>query len=342
MFRYITKEELIMGKKVAINGFGRIGRAFLRLVEKRNEDLEIVAINDLVSVENLAYLLKFDSVHGRFDGTVEIENNNLVVNGKEIKVSAVKNPVELPWDEMEIDIVVESTGVFRKREQLMQHIEAGAKKVLLTVPAKDKIDNTIVLGVNDDDLSDDDLIVSNASCTTNCLAPLAKALNDAFGIEKGLITTVHGYTSSQGILDLPSGKIRRGRAAAENIIPTTTGAAIATTKVLPELDGKIDGMAIRVPVPDGSCVDGVFTLNKDVTVEEVNAALKEKAEGEMKGILGYTEEELVSRDILGQRESSMVDGLSTMVVNGNMVKVISWYDNELSYTNRVVDLALKL
>ncbi|MFW5885470.1 MAG: type I glyceraldehyde-3-phosphate dehydrogenase [Halanaerobium sp.] len=332
-----------MTKKVAINGFGRIGRGYLRLVEGRDtEEIEIVAINDLVNVENLAYLLKYDSVHGRFDGTVEVEAGDLVVNGKKIKVSAIKDPAELPWGENDIDVVIESTGVFRKKAQLMQHIEAGAKKVILTVPAKDEIDNTIVLGVNDDDLSDDDLIVSNASCTTNCLAPLAKALNDEFGIEKGLITTVHGYTTSQAILDMPASKTRRGRTAAENIIPTTTGAAIATTKVLPELDGKIDGMAIRVPVPNGSCVDGVFTLEKDVTVEEVNAMFKEKAEGEMKGVMGYTEDELVSRDIMGQFESSMIDAQSTMVVNGNMVKVISWYDNELSYTNRVLDLTLKL
>ncbi len=331
-----------MTKRIAINGFGRIGRGFLRLVEGRDEDLEIVAINDLVDVDNLAYLLKYDSVHGKFDGTVEINDGNLVVNGTEINVSAVKDPSELPWDELDVDIVVESTGVFRYKEQLMQHVEAGADKVLLTVPAKDEIDSTIVLGVNNDELSDDDQIVSNASCTTNCLAPLAKALDDEFGIEKGLITTIHGYTASQAILDAPAGKTRRGRTAAENIIPTTTGAAIATTKVLPELDGKIDGMAMRVPVPNGSCVDGVFTLGKDVTVEEVNAALKAKAEGEMEGVLGYTEEELVSRDIMGQFESSMVDAKSTMVVNGNMVKIISWYDNELSYTNRVIDLALML
>ncbi|WP_027340146.1 type I glyceraldehyde-3-phosphate dehydrogenase [Halonatronum saccharophilum] len=331
-----------MSKKIAINGFGRIGRGFLRLVESRGEDFEIVAINDLTDVDNLAYLLKYDSVHGRFDGTVDISNGNLVVNGKEIEVSAIKDPAELPWAEKNVDVVIESTGVFRKKSQLEKHLEAGAKKVLLTVPAKDKIDNTIVLGVNDDDLSDDDKIVSNASCTTNCLAPLAKALNDEFGIEKGLITTIHGYTSSQAILDMPFAKRRRGRTAAENIIPTTTGAAIATTKVLPELDGKIDGMAMRVPVPNGSCVDGVFTLSKDVTVEEVNAALKAKAEGEMEGVLGYTEEELVSRDIMGQFESSLVDAKSTMVVNGNMVKIISWYDNELSYTNRVVDLAKRL
>ncbi|TDX45286.1 type I glyceraldehyde-3-phosphate dehydrogenase [Orenia marismortui] len=331
-----------MSKKIAINGFGRIGRGFLRLVKQRGEDFDIVAINDLTDVETLAYLLKYDSVHGRFDGTVEVKDGNLVVDGKVIEVSAIKDPAELPWAEKEIDVVVESTGVFRKKAQLEKHLEAGAKKVLLTVPAKDEIDNTIVLGVNDDDLSADDKIVSNASCTTNCLAPLAKALNDAFGIEKGLITTVHGYTSSQGILDMPMGKMRRGRAAAENIIPTTTGAAVATTKVLPELAGKIDGMAIRVPVPDGSCVDGVFTLAKDVTVEEVNAKLKEYAEGEMEGVLGYTEDEVVSRDILGIKYSSLIDAKSTMVVNGNMVKIISWYDNELSYTNRVVDLAKRL
>ncbi|GAB6138020.1 type I glyceraldehyde-3-phosphate dehydrogenase [Halanaerobaculum tunisiense] len=331
-----------MTKRVAINGFGRIGRGFLRLVTQRGVDLEIVAINDLVDVENLAYLLKYDSVHGKFDGTVDTKDGNLVVNGNEIEVSAVKNPTELPWDEQNIDLVIESTGVFRYREDLEQHLEAGADKVLLTVPAKDELDNTIVLGVNDDELSDDDKLVSNASCTTNCLAPLAKALNDEFGLEQGLITTVHGYTASQSILDAPASKTRRGRTAAENIIPTTTGAAVATTKVLPELKGKLDGMAMRVPVPNGSCVDGVFTLGKDVTVDEVNAALKDKAEGEMEGILGYTEEPLVSRDIMGQFESSKVDGGATMQVAGNMVKIVSWYDNELSYTNRVVDLALKL
>ncbi|MGM0378595.1 MAG: type I glyceraldehyde-3-phosphate dehydrogenase [Bacillota bacterium] len=329
--------------KVAINGLGRIGRGFLRLITTREEsDLEVVAINDLASVENLAYLLKYDSVHGRFPGTVEEKDGNLVVNGKTIEVTSIMDPAELPWEEKGVKLVIEATGVFRHKDKVAKHLEAGAEKVILTVPAKDELDNTIVLGVNDDDLKESDQIVSNASCTTNCLAPLAKALNDAFGIEKGLITTVHGYTTSQGILDQPSSKMRRGRTAAQNIIPTTTGAAIATTKVLPELEGKIDGMAMRVPVPNGSCVDGVFTLSKDVTVEEVNAALKEAAEGELEGILGYTEEELVSTDILGISESSLVDGKTTKVINGNMVKVVSWYDNELSYTNRVVDLALKL
>ena len=329
--------------KVAINGFGRIGRGFLRLLEGREvEELEVVGINDLVDVENLAYLLRYDSVHGQFDGEVEVKDGNLVVNGKEIAVSAVKDPAELPWDELDVDLVIESTGVFRYKEQLEQHLEAGADKVLLTVPAKDEIDAEIVLGANDDELSDDDKIVSNASCSTNALSPVVKALNDEFGLKQGIITTVHGYTASQSVLDSPASKIRRGRTAAENIIPTTTGSAIATTRVLPELEGKIDGMALRVPVPDGSCIDGVYALEQDVTVEEVNQMFKEKAEGEMEGVLGYTEEPLVSRDIMGQFESTKVDGDSTMVVNGNMVKLISWYDNELSYTHRVIDLALRM
>ena len=329
--------------KVAINGFGRIGRSFLRLVSSREElGLEIVAINDLTSVENLAYLLKYDSVQGRFPGTVEVKDGNLVVDGNVIKVTAIRNPLDLPWKELNVDLVIESTGVFRKREQVAMHLEAGAKKVILTVPAKDKLDNTIVLGVNDDELKDTDLIVSNASCTTNCFAPVCKVIDEAFGIEKGLMTTIHGYTNDQVVLDGPSANMRRGRTSAENIIPTTTGAAIATTKVLPSLEGKIDGMAMRVPVPCGSCVDVVFTLAKDVTVEEVNSALKAASEGSLKGILGYTEDEIVSTDVLGITESSLIDSLSTKVINGNMVKIISWYDNELSYTNRVVDLALRL
>ncbi len=328
---------------VAINGFGRIGRSFLRLVSSRKElGLKIVAINDLTSVENLAYLLKYDSVQGRFPGTVEVKDGNLVVDGNVIEVTTVGNPIDLPWKENNIDLVIESTGVFRKREQVAMHLEAGAKKVILTVPAKDKLDNTIVLGVNDNELRDEDKIVSNASCTTNCFAPICKVIDEAFGIEKGLMTTIHGYTTDQAVLDSPHANMRRGRTSAANIIPTTTGAAIATTKVLPNLEGKIDGMAMRVPVTCGSCVDVVFTLAKDVTVEEVNAALKTASEGELKGILGYTEDEIVSTDILGISESSLVDALSTKVINWNMVKIISWYDNELSYTNRVVDLALRL
>ncbi|SJZ41583.1 type I glyceraldehyde-3-phosphate dehydrogenase [Selenihalanaerobacter shriftii] len=331
-----------MTKRLAINGFGRIGRNVFRIIQKRDDDLEVVAINDLTDAETLAYLLKYDSVHGRFDGEVEATANGIKVNGTEIEVTSKKDPANLAWDEKNIDIVIEATGVFRKRALLQKHLDAGANKVILTVPAKDEIDNTIVLGVNDDELKDSDKIVSNASCTTNCLAPMAKVLNDKFGIEKGLLTTVHGYTASQAILDAPMKKTRRGRAAAENIIPTTTGAAIATTKVLPELEGKIDGMAMRVPVPDGSIVDGVFNLSTDVTVEEVNAAFKEASEGEMEGVLGYTEDEVVSRDIIGSPYSSLIDAQSTMMVAGNQVKVLSWYDNEWGYSNRVIDLALRL
>lgn len=331
-----------MTVRVGINGFGRIGRNIYRSIVKRNLDVDVVAINDLADKDNLAYLFKFDSVHGRFDGDVEVTEKGLKINDKEIEVLSVKDPAELPWGEMNVDVVIESTGVFRKRAQLEKHLEAGAKKVALTVPAKDKVDNTIVFGVNDDTLSKEDKIVSNASCTTNCLAPMAKVLNDEFGIAKGLMTTIHAYTSSQAILDLPASKRRRGRAAAENLIPTTTGAAIATTKVLPELEGKIDGMAVRVPVPDGALVDGVFTLEKDVTVEEVNNAFKKHAEGDMKGILGYTDDEIVSRDIIGINFSSFIDGQSTMVVADNQVKVLSWYDNEWGYSNRVIELVLKM
>jgi len=333
-----------MATKVGINGFGRIGRGLLRLLEaKEDTPLDIVAINDLVGVDNLAYLFKYDTMHGRFDGDVKVENGNLVVNGKEIEVTDKKDPADLGWDDKGVDIVVESSGVFRYREQIEKHLAAGAEKVILTVPAKDEIDSTIVLGVNDDDLSADDEIVSNASCTTNCFAPVAKVLNDEFGIKKGLMTTVHSYTSSQAILDAPASKTRRGRTAAENIIPTTTGAAIATTKVLPELKGKIDGKAMRVPTADGSCIDAVFTLDVDETsVEEVNNAMKEKAEGELEGVLGYTEDPIVSSDILDQTESSIFDAEATQLVSKNMIKVISWYDNEYGYTSRVIDLAERM
>ncbi|MFW5985976.1 MAG: type I glyceraldehyde-3-phosphate dehydrogenase [Halanaerobiales bacterium] len=331
-----------MSIKLAINGFGRIGRNVFRILEKKDFDVEVVVINDLADVENLAYLLKYDSVHGRFDGKVEVVDSGLKINGREIDVLSVKDPVELPWADYDVDVVIESTGVFRKREQLEKHLEAGAKKVALTVPAKDKVDKTIVFGVNDDELTADDKIVSNASCTTNCLAPMAKVLHDKFGIEKALITTIHAYTTSQGILDLPASKMRRGRAAAENLIPTTTGAAIATTRVMPELEGKIDGMAVRVPVPDGALVDGVFNLEKDVTVDGVNEAFKEAAAGDMEGILGYTDDEIVSRDIIGCDYSSYIDGQSTMVVAENQVKVLSWYDNEWGYSNRVLELAVKM
>lgn len=331
-----------MSAKIAINGFGRIGRNVFRILYSGDYDLDLVAINDIADAENLAYLLKYDSVHGPFSGEVEVSGDSLVVDGKEIDILSVKDPAELPWGEKEIDVVIESTGVFRRREQLEKHLEAGASKVALTVPAKDKIDNTIVFGVNEDELSADDKIVSNASCTTNCLATLAKVLNDTFSIEKGLITTIHAYTATQAILDMPASKTRRGRTAAENIIPTTTGAAIATTKVLPELEGKIDGMAVRVPVPDGSVVDGVFNLGTDVTVDDVNNAIKEAADGPMEGILGYTADEVVSRDIIDCPYSSYVDLESTMVIADNQVKVLSWYDNEWGYSNRVLDLVEKM
>ena len=325
--------------KIGINGFGRIGRIAFRIAMD-NKDVEIVGVNDLLDVDHLAYMLKYDSVHGRFNKSVEVKDGNLVVDGKSIRITAEKDPKQLKWNEVGAEVIMDCTGIFKEKDNASAHIDAGAKKVVISAPSKTA--PMFVMGVNENDVKAEDTVVSNASCTTNCLAPLAKALNDEFGIEKGLITTVHGYTSSQAILDMPASKTRRGRTAAENIIPTTTGAAIATTKVMPELDGKIDGMAIRVPVPNGSCVDGVFTLEQDVTVEEVNAMFKEKAEGEMEGILGYTEDELVSRDVMGQFESSKIDAQSTMVVNGNMVKVISWYDNELSYTNRVIDLTLML
>lgn len=331
-----------MTKRLGINGFGRIGRNIFRIIQKGNLDLEVVAINDLTEAKNLAYLLKYDSVHGRFEGEVEANANGIKVNGEEIEVTSKKDPANLNWQEKDVDIVIEATGVFRRKAQLEKHLEAGAEKVILTVPAKDEIDSTIVLGVNDDDLDESDRIVSNASCTTNCLAPVAKVLNDSFGIEKGLITTVHAYTASQSILDAPKKKTRRGRTAAENIIPTTTGAAIATTKVLPELEGKIDGMAMRVPVPNGSIVDGVFNLAQDVTEKEVNQAFKQASEGELKGILGYTEDEVVSRDIIGSPYSALIDAQSTKMVAGNQVKVLAWYDNELGYSNRVVDLATRL
>ncbi|MBM7624209.1 type I glyceraldehyde-3-phosphate dehydrogenase [Sporohalobacter salinus] len=332
-----------MTKKIAINGFGRIGRNVFRIIQKRDDlDLEVVAINDLTDADNLAYLLKYDSVHGRYDGEVEAGDNSIKVDGKEYEVTSESDPSDLDWAGKDVDIVIEATGVFRRREGLEKHLEAGADKVILTVPAKEEIDSTIVLGVNDDDLDKSDRIVSNASCTTNCLAPVAKVLNDEFGIEKGLITTVHGYTASQSILDAPAKKTRRGRTAAENIIPTTTGAAIATTKVLPELEGKINGMAMRVPVPDGSVVDGVFDLETDVTAEEVNKAFKKASQGEMEGILGYTEDEVVSRDIIGSPYSSLIDAQSTMVIADNQVKVLSWYDNEWGYSNRVIDLATRL
>ncbi|MFH1837625.1 MAG: type I glyceraldehyde-3-phosphate dehydrogenase [Candidatus Omnitrophota bacterium] len=330
-----------MAVKVGINGFGRIGRMVFRIMAERG-GFEVVAINDLTDAKTLAHLLKYDSTHGKFKGTVEVKGNSLVVNGKEIEILSIKNPAELPWKAKGAQVVIESTGVFRKREQIALHIAGGAKKVILTVPSKDAIDNMIVLGVNDAALKAEDEIVSNASCTTNCLAPMVKVLNDAFGVERGLMTTVHAYTNDQSILDLPHSDLRRARAAAENIIPTTTGAAAAVGKIIPELNGKLNGMAMRVPVKDGSVVDFVVELKKEATVKEINAAMKKAAEGELKGIMEYTEDPIVSIDIVGNPHSCIFDSDCTMVLGGNLVKVVGWYDNEWGYSNRVVDLIVKI
>ena len=329
--------------RVAINGFGRIGRNVFRIIASRPDtDIRVVAINDLSDDDILAYLLEYDSVMGRFDQEVTVSDGVMKVGDHEIKMLVERDPADLPWDELEVDIVVEATGVFRDRSSLQKHLDAGAKRVILTVPSKDAIDETIVLGVNDGELDADDLIVSNASCTTNCLAPLAKVLDDEFGIKKGVMTTVHAYTNDQRLADVPHKDLRRSRAATENIIPTTTGAAKAVGEVLPKLDGKLDGMAMRVPVPDGSTVDLVVELEKDVTVEEVNAAIKKAAEGELAGIMEYTEDPIVSTDIIGNPHSSIFDASGTQVLGRNLVKVMSWYDNEWGYSNRVVDLIQRL
>jgi len=329
-----------MAVKVGINGFGRIGRlVFRRALALGN--IEFVGINDLTDAATLAHLLKYDSVHGRFNGEVKVEGSNIIVNGQTIVITAEKDPANLKWAELGAEVVIESTGVFRTKEACMKHVEAGAKKVILTVPSKGDVDATIVLGVNDEELKSEHVVVSNASCTTNCLAPIAKVLNDTFGIEKGFMTTIHSYTNDQRVLDLPHSDLRRARSAALNIIPTTTGAAKAVGKVIPELKGKLDGVSLRVPTPDGSFTDLVAVLKKDVTAEEVNAAMKAAADGPMKGILEYTEDPIVSADIVGNPHSSIFDSLSTMV-NGNMVKVGSWYDNEWGYSCRVVDLIQKL
>jgi len=329
--------------KVAINGFGRIGRNVYKIALER-DNIEIVGINDLTDTKTLAHLLKYDSTQGKFNGTVSYNDDSIIVNGKKVKVSSEKNPANIPWAETP-DVVIESTGIFRKKESEKggygDHLKNGAQKVILTVPAKDQIDRMIVLGVNDEDLSNEDTCVSNASCTTNCLAPVVKVLKDKFGFESGFMTTVHSYTNDQMILDAPHSDLRRGRSAAVSQIPTTTGAATAVGKILPELEGKIDGMAIRVPTPTGSLIDLVANLKKEVSIEEINKAMKEAAEGPMKGILEYTEDPIVSVDIIHNPHSSIFDALSTMVI-GKTVKVISWYDNEWGYSYRVVDLIEKL
>ncbi|MEJ2647379.1 MAG: type I glyceraldehyde-3-phosphate dehydrogenase [Sedimentisphaerales bacterium] len=330
-----------MATKVAINGFGRIGRAVARIIIQRNGELDLVAINDLSDAKSLAHLFKYDTVMGKWSGTVEVGDGELIINGKHIKVLAVRNPAELPWKEMGVKVVLESTGIFRTASSpkggYADHLKAGAERVMLSVPAKDDIDATIVLGVNDDKLTKDAKCVSNASCTTNCLAPLAKVLNDAFGIENGFMTTIHAYTNDQRVADMIHSDLRRARAAAANIIPTSTGAAKAIGKVIPPLDGKLDGFAIRVPIPVGSIVDLVVNVKKDVTKENVNAALKAAAEGPLKGILVYCDEPIVSSDVVNNPASSIFDSLCTMVKN-RTVKAVSWYDNEWGYSNRSVDI----
>jgi len=327
-----------MAVKVGINGFGRIGRNVFRAA-LNNPEVEVVAVNDLTDANMLAHLLQYDSVHGKLDAEVSVDGNNLVVNGQTIQVTAERDPSKLSWGEQGVEIVVESTGFFTKRADAAKHLEAGAKKVIISAPASEE-DITIVMGVNEDKYdAANHHVISNASCTTNCLAPFAKVLNDKFGIKRGMMTTVHSYTNDQQILDLPHKDYRRARAAAESIIPTTTGAAKAVSLVLPELKGKLNGGAMRVPTPNVSLVDLVAELDKEVTAEEVNAAFKEAAEGELQGVLGYSEEPLVSKDYNGNTNSSTIDALSTMVMEGSMVKVISWYDNESGYSHRVVDLA---
>jgi glyceraldehyde 3-phosphate dehydrogenase len=329
--------------KVAINGFGRIGRNVFKIALERPE-LEVVGINDLTDTKTLAHLLKYDSTQGRYEGKVEFDTENLIVNGKKYRVHAEKSPLNIKWT-VAPDVVIESTGIFTKRESEKggygDHIKNGAKKVILTVPSKDEIDRMIVLGVNDNDLKPTDTCVSNASCTTNCLAPVVKVLHDSFGVERGFMNTIHSYTNDQKILDAPHSDLRRARSAAVSMIPTTTGAAKAVGKIIPELKGKIDGVAVRVPTPTGSLVDFVAVLKKEVTKEEINAAMKKAAEGPMKGILEYTEDEIVSVDIIHNAHSSIFDAKSTMV-NGNMIKILSWYDNEWGYSCRVVDLINKL
>ncbi len=327
--------------RIGINGFGRIGRSVFRILHRR-EDVEVVAINDLFENEQLAYLLKYDSVMGVFSGTVAVEGDVMTVGGDEIAMTSQRDPAEIPWKEMGVDIVIESTGVFRHRAPLEKHLAAGAKKVVLTVPPKDEIDAMIVMGVNDDQLEAKHRLVSNASCTTNCLAPIAMVLDEEFGFEEGLITTVHAYTNGQRLADVPHRDLRRSRAAAENIIPTTTGAARAVGKVLPQLAGKLDGCALRVPVPDGSIVDLVCRLSRDVTLDEVNGAVHAAADGPLRRIIEYSEAPLVSCDIVGNPHSAIFDGLSTISPGDGWIKVVAWYDNEWGYSNRVVDLVTRL
>ena len=324
--------------RVAINGFGRIGRSVFRILNSR-ENVSVVAINDIADNDAMAYLLKYDTVMGPFKDSVSLDGDIMKTSNNQIKMVAERDPSLLPWKEMAVDVVIEATGIFREKSQLQQHINAGAKRVILTVPSKDEIDYTLVIGVNDDGLTADHKIISNASCTTNCLAPMAKILNDSFGIEYGVINTIHAYTNDQRLADVPHSDWRRSRAAAENIIPTTTGAARAVGKVLPELNGKLDGIAMRVPVPDGSVVDSIFRLGKDVTIEGINdAVLSASKSNKMSGVVEYSTLPVVSTDIIGNSHSSIFDAPFTKVIEGSLVKTLNWYDNEWGYSNRVADL----
>ena len=327
-----------MALQLAINGFGRIGRLVFREAMK-HEEFEVVAVNDLTDAKQLAHLLKYDSVHGVYDADVQAEEDAFIVNGKRIQVLSEKDPANLPWGELGVDVVLECTGRWRSMEEVSKHIEAGAKKAILSAPAQGDMP-TYVMGVNHTEYDPAQDVISNASCTTNCLAPLAKVLDEKFGIKRGMMTTIHSYTNDQRILDFPHSDPRRARAGAVSMIPTTTGAAIAVSKVLPQLKGKLDGFSMRVPTPNVSCVDLVVELEKDVTTDSINAALKEASEGDLKGVLAYNELPLVSIDYNGNPASSTIDGLSTMVMEGRMAKVVSWYDNEIGYSTRLMDLAL--
>jgi len=324
--------------RVAINGFGRIGRSVFRILNSR-ENVSVVAINDIAQNDALVYLLKYDTVMGRFEDKVTLDGDVMKTSNNTIKMMAEREPSQLPWNNLNVDVVIEATGIFCARDQIQQHIDAGAKRVILTVPAKDEIDYTVVIGVNDDGLTANHKIISNASCTTNCLAPMAKILNDSFGIEYGVINTIHAYTNDQRLADVPHSDWRRSRAAAENIIPTTTGAAKAVGKVLPELKGKLDGIAMRVPVPDGSVVDSVFRLGKDVTVDDINEAVLTASQNNgMSNVVEYSTLPVVSTDIIGNPHSSIFDAPFTKVIGGTLIKTLNWYDNEWGYSNRVADL----
>jgi len=338
--RYITAKRKL---RIGINGFGRIGRLAFRVMHARPDEFEVVWVNDLTDDPTLEYLLKYDTVHGRFQGNLEPGGlGEFFIDGKRVNVTSERDPAQIKWGDAGVDVVLECTGAFRSRDLAAKHLEGGAKRVALSAPASGEIDATVVLGVNEGVVQPEHKIVSNASCTTNALAPVAKVIHEAFGLKRGQMTTIHAFTNNQRLLDLPHKKFRRARAAPNNIVPTTTGAAKAVGLVLPELDGRLSGMSVRVPVPDGSLVDLVVETEKETTAEAVNAALKAASEGPMKNVLGYTADEIVSSDIVGSPESSIVDSLSTDVLGGNMIKILTWYDNEWGYSNRLCDLAALL